>query len=83
MAIKNLSKLPKRKVTVDELLFTDDVRDLLRELFEKRNEIDQIVVAYTDKGNVVHTFYQGTVERVLWAMEFTKQTIIQEAMEGD
>ena len=76
MKVKNFELLPKRKVTVDEILQTDDITDLLRDLYEKRCEIDQFILIYTDKNSEIHVNYQGNRERLVYALEKTKLKIL-------
>ena len=67
-----LEKLPKRKVTVDELIRTDDFTDFLKNIHEHRSEVDQVVVIYTDDGAIPHFWWHGTKERLLWILEQAK-----------
>lgn len=51
MAIKKLDKLPKRKVTVDELLGLDNINKLISDLDKRKASIEEIIVIYTDSDN--------------------------------
>jgi hypothetical protein len=77
--ITNLNKLPKRKITIDELLDVDGITDLIDDIYQKRLEIDQFVFIYTDKDSSVKAYYQGNRERILYALEKTKFDILSES----
>ncbi len=44
--LKRLDKLPKRKVTVDELLDLDDLNQLVSRLIEMKTELLNVIVCY-------------------------------------
>jgi hypothetical protein len=76
MAFKNIGKLPKRKVTPEELLGVDDITNCLQELYEKRFNIDQFVLIYTDKEAVPYCYWQGTKERIVYSLEHAKYILL-------
>jgi len=69
-------KLPKRKVTVDELLHTDEIVDLLKDINEHRSEIDQFFLVYVDRNAISHFWWHGSRERLLWSLESAKLQLI-------
>ena len=50
MKIKNLGKIPKRVVTMDELLKTEDISSMLAAVNDAKPEINALVVAWQEKG---------------------------------
>jgi benzoyl-CoA reductase/2-hydroxyglutaryl-CoA dehydratase subunit BcrC/BadD/HgdB len=71
--IRNLSKIPKRRITVDDLLYTDDITDILQKLYEDRHEIDNFVLLYSRKdADEFVPYWHGTAERILWLLETAK-----------
>ena len=74
--IKKLDKLPKRKVTVDELIHADDIVDLLQGIYENRTKIDQFVLIYTDDDAQSHQYWHGTTERLLYCLEQMKLKLL-------
>ena len=74
--IKKLDKLPKRKVTVDELIHADDIVDLLQGIYENRTKIDQFVLIYTDDDAEPHQYWHGQRERLLYCLEQMKLKLL-------
>ncbi len=83
MAIKRLDKLPKRKLTIDEILRSDDISDLLKDLYDKRHEIDQFVLIYTDHEAIPHFYWHGNRERIVYALEQGKLKVLTEKEEDE
>lgn len=77
MKIRSLAKLPKRKITPEEILGADDITDCLKDLYDKRYDIDQFILIYTDKASVPHVYWQGTKERIVYALENAKFEILK------
>jgi hypothetical protein len=78
MKIKRLDKLPKRKVTIDELLELSDIQDILNDISEAKSDIEEIVVIYTS-GKNVHWIANGLLlSRILWLIETVKQGLLTE-----
>jgi hypothetical protein len=83
MKIRSLSNLPKGKVTTEDLLGADGITDLLAGLYEKRYDIDQFVLLYTDKDSNSHYYWQGSRERIVYILELAKQRILKDADDPD
>ncbi len=77
MVVKRLDKLPKRKVTVDEILDREAVVDILNELFEVSGLIEDLVVIWTD-GESIHHSYNTDNSRLIALLETTKYDVINE-----
>lgn len=79
MKVRNLSKLPKRKVTVDELLDSDSVSAMLEEIYDERHDIDELLIIHTSrkhKGLALST--NGIDEsRLIAIMETIKQGVFK------
>ena len=73
MKVRSLEKMPKRVVMADEVLGVDDLVDLLQDVCEKRSEVKEFVLIYTDKEGMGHHYWDGTNEGVLWALESAKK----------
>jgi len=69
--------MPKRVVTVDEVLGVDDLVDLLQDVYERRSEVEEFVLIYTDKEGKGHHYWDGTHEGVLWALESAKKKVMK------
>lgn len=76
--IRKLDKLPKRKVTVDDLLGLDDVNDVIQGIIENRFDIDEVVVIYTlKKEDGFHWHTNGMYNsRLIYMFESIKQDLL-------
>ena len=79
MSVKRLDKLPKRKVTVDELIYRSDIIDVISDLYERRETIkDELLAMWNDEDGFLHYTYTGTKSRLLWLLEKVKLEILGE-----
>ncbi len=80
MRVKNLSKLPKRKVTVDDLLGFDTVVDIAGDLVDDKENIEELLVIYTHRNeDSVYWFGNGlSKSRKVWLMECVKHGLMDE-----
>jgi len=78
MKVRNLSKLPRRRVTVDDVLGTDDVVTLISELSENRHIMDELVVIYKLRDmNFFHFLTNGMPEsRLVYVIDSVKHSIL-------
>jgi hypothetical protein len=83
MTIKKLSKLPKRKITIDELLEADDITDLLAELYEKRHEVDQFILIYVERNGDQHNYWNGMKSKLVYSIEFAKHIMFSEQLKKE
>lgn len=73
----NLSRLPRRKVTVDELLSRDDVVGIIQKLNENLDDIKHLVTIYQDKSGVNHIRCSDMmVSDATWMLEDAKLTVM-------
>lgn len=49
MKVKNLTKLPRRKVTIDDILGLDTIKDMASDIVERAAETDALIVVRTFK----------------------------------
>jgi hypothetical protein len=63
-------------LTINKILKGDDIGDLLAEVHEKRFEVDQFFLVYTDDDGTPHYYWHGTKERIVYALECGKNMII-------
>lgn len=67
--IKNLSKLPKRKVTIEEILGSDRVAEMLDEIYDERHDIDELIIIHTSRKHSGMAFsVNGVTESRIIAM---------------
>jgi hypothetical protein len=78
MKIRRLDKLPKRKVTVDELLDLADIQDIVNEILAARDEINDLFVIYT-KGDQIYWMSNGMkLSRSVYLLEVAKKGLLSE-----
>lgn len=77
MSVKRMDRLPKRKITVDELLDRDALNDIINEIIENRSSIEDIIVIWTD-GDNIHRRSNAEVGRVIGLLEATKFDVMHE-----
>lgn len=76
--IKRLDKLPKRKVTVSQLLETEEINSTLNDFYECAQEADEFI-GICCKDNRINWTYNASLSRQLWLLERVKYCILQEA----
>lgn len=74
MKPKNLSKLPKRKVTVDDLLVSDDIQSMISIL---SGDLDEAVLIYKKKGEDDYLYASNCLPYsvILWMLEVVRNDI--------
>ena len=78
MKIKRLDKLPKRKVTVEEILGYDDITQCISGIVEIKDSIDELLICYRE-GDAIH--WQTScmpLSRVIYMLEVTKNALLNE-----
>ena len=78
MKVKNLSKLPKRKVTVDDLLGADRVVDTLEEIYEERHDLDEFIIIHTSRkhSGIAYQTNGMAESRIIYFLEAAKYSIL-------
>lgn len=82
--LKRLDKLPKRKVTVDEVLNTEYLAQLLAIINEQRADITDCIVIYCkDTDSVIHYDISENTpnSKVIYMLEKIKHAIIEDESE--
>jgi hypothetical protein len=81
--IKNLAHMPKRLVTMDEVLGLDETRKDIMEcanhIAESIDDITDLAVVYITKDGKVHSHYNGcTASTALWMLEIAKLQLLND-----
>jgi len=78
--IRDLGKMPKRKIKIDEILGYDDIVGILDNLQERIDDIKDIMVIYSTKSdNQVNWQTNGiNVSRSVYLCELVKHCILEE-----
>ena len=80
MGIKSLSKIPKRKVTVDEILDEDGINFVLNEVNKNKGKCQIVMALWIDEEGIIHFPYShGNPPLLIYMMETAKQFV----MKGD
>ena len=85
MNIKDLAKMPKRKVTVSEILRLDGINDVINYLEERKADIGTLIIGIQWEGGGSGTWLTNRATRpeVAWLLDQIKYQLLQEAMEED
>ena len=77
--IKRMDKLPKRKVTVAELLDKDDVQHILETVTADREKIDEIIVIWENDGeDSIHWLGNMSKSRTVYFLEKVKKCLLED-----
>jgi hypothetical protein len=75
MKIRRLDKLPKRKVTVDELLDRADIQEIKEEL--QTLDTDELLVIYS-QGEKISWRSNMTISRLVYLIEVIKKALLED-----
>jgi hypothetical protein len=78
MKIRRLDKLPKRKVTIEELLDLIDTHDAVDILLSEKDTLDELLVIYTKEHEINWVTNGMTSSRMLWIIETVKTALLNE-----
>lgn len=75
--IKDMGKLPKRFVSVDEILDIQQTADAIDILTENKLDIEEFVLIYTKRNeDTIRWFRCATVSRTIYLMEIYKNDLL-------
>lgn len=70
--------MPKKALlTVDKILGIADLTEQLQDIYEHRHQIDQFFCVVVEKDSIPHFYWQGTNERLVYALEQAKLKILR------
>jgi ribosomal protein L2 len=83
MRIKRLDKLPKRKVTITDLLNLDDIQTVINDLEADKDRIAEVITIWANRDeDMFHFATNGLREsRIIYALESVKNAILNSAGE--
>lgn len=77
MRVKSLSRMPKRKVTVDDLLVSSDINDLITTLKNEAHELDGLLaIRVKTDGEPALYVAALTVEQQIYLLERAKKFLL-------
>jgi hypothetical protein len=77
----NLTKLPKKKkVTVNDLLATDSVNELLESITKQKNSFDDVVVIAVKKNDksIIWDMTEMDLSKLIYLLETVKVAMLTE-----
>ena len=77
--IRRLDKLPKRKVTVDDILELSDIQETFDVALTDRDRIEGLLIIWTTEGETHRAWYNLTKARQLWLLERIRHDLMIEA----
>ena len=78
MKIKNISKLPKRKVTMEELLGKEEIKDVFDDVLDERDKTEEVLFIWGN-GKYIQWRSSGlSISRQIYIMEMVKYTLMKE-----
>ena len=85
MKVRDLGKMPKRKVTVADILHLNGINGVLAYLQEHKHEVETMVlwVQWQDGSQGQWLTGRSSSKDLLWLIEQIKYQLLQEAMEEE
>lgn len=78
--VGSLGKLPKSFVSVDDVIATNDINEILSEVHQKRSDIKSLLVIWANPdGRLSYRYVKCDDYRVISMCEIIKQHCIHEA----
>jgi hypothetical protein len=78
--VVDLRQLPQGKVTVDDVIATNDINELLAEIHEKRASIDGLLVIWRNvDGRISYRYVKISDYDLIGMCEVVKEHCIQES----
>jgi len=84
MNIRTLRKLPKRKVTVGDLLRLDDIQSILQYVDRRKEDITCLVVGVQwSDGSATWMADKATTKDIIWLLEQIKHQLLEETVDTE
>lgn len=85
MKVKDLGKIPKRKVTVADLLHLNGINEVLAYLQDHKHEISTMIlwVQWQNGGHGEWLTSKASSKDLVWLLEQIKYQLLHEAMEEE
>ncbi len=77
--VRDLSKMPKRKVTVEDVLHREDIESVLADMVKDKEEYNEILaIAGRSDGTIMWRHSGMTTSRMIYFMELLKTILLEE-----
>ena len=74
--IKNLGKMPKRKVTIDDVLWRDDIDSTIKDVIEKREDFTELLCIGVTNDEIWWRHSNMLESRIVYLAEVVKNCIL-------
>ncbi len=74
--IRRLDKLPKRKVTIDELLDRDEIISAIDDVIADKDDMDEFMGIYVKDGSIYWRCSGLSVSRQIYLMEGVRFSLL-------
>lgn len=79
MKVRNLSKMPQRKVTIDDVLYRADIDGVLADINKDKEELSEILVIASNSDNEILWRYSGIpLSWLIYLMEVVKNALLND-----
>ena len=78
MRVRRLDKLPKRKVTVGELLDQQDIANVVEEAAKVVNKADEMICIWAEDGELKWITSGMPISRVVYIAEAMKRAVMDD-----
>lgn len=76
--LRRLDKLPRRKVTVDDLLDRNDLVDALDDLVEEKGNMDEFIGLWITDGTIYWSTSPMTKARMNYLLDMCKTSLLED-----
>ena len=76
--IRRLDKLPKRKVTIEELLDREETTDAFEDALAVKDDIGDLLIIWSDDGHITWRTNGLKISRTIYLMELIKNRMLSE-----
>ena len=78
MKVRKLDKMPKRKVTVDDLLEVDNIKRIIGDIDAIKNDLDELLVIYSERNARSFTWITSGLKdsRIIYMCEAVKYSLL-------
>ncbi|KKN21271.1 hypothetical protein LCGC14_0927020 [marine sediment metagenome] len=79
MKVKNLNKLPKRKITVNDIIISEDIKDAVDDFNDMKSSFRELLfISVDDEGFVCWRHSDMSLSRMIYVMEIVKKNLLEE-----
>ena len=76
--VRRLDKLPKRKVTIEEILDREEITDTFEDAISDKDAIGDLLIIWSDGKSITWRTNDLSIGRIIYLMELIKNRILSE-----